>query len=232
MSERATDPSRTMRLRSALLGGYEPAPAEFIARRPYYPWIVVATTCIAAFIGQLDASIVQLALPTLEHEFTAQLCVVSWVAIAYQLAFAATLPIFARLAEIAGRKLMYMTVFALFTVASALCGLASNLAELIACRVLLGRRSDARGQQHRHSGQAGRPRQTGPRDGDFCRGSGGRRQPRSGRRRGIARGIRLALGVLGYGAVRARRCIRRWLVVRERGNSTRTGVSTSAGRCC
>jgi EmrB/QacA subfamily drug resistance transporter len=138
MSERATETSRTIRRRSVFLGGYEPAPAGFIARQPCYPWLVVATTCIAAFIGQLDASIVQLALPTLEREFSAQLCMVSWVAIAYQLAFASTLPIFARLAEIAGRKLMYLTGFALFTLASALCGFASDLNELIACRVLLG----------------------------------------------------------------------------------------------
>jgi hypothetical protein len=49
-----------MRLRCSLLGGYEPRPpAEFIVGQSCYPWLVVATTCIAAFIGQLDASIVQ-----------------------------------------------------------------------------------------------------------------------------------------------------------------------------
>jgi len=138
MSERTTVVSWKIRLRSALRGGYEPAPAAFIARQPCYPWIVVGTTCIAAFIGQLDASIVQLTLPTLEHEFLARLSSVSWVAIAYQLAFAAALPIFARLAGIAGRKVMYLTGFALFTLASALCGLASDLTQLIAFRALLG----------------------------------------------------------------------------------------------
>lgn len=137
MCERTTDPW-AIRLRSALLGGYEPAPAEFIARRSYYPWLVVGTTCIGAFIGQLDASIVQLALPTLEHEFLARLSAVTWVAIAYQLALASTLPVFARLAEIAGRKLMYLTGFALFALASALCGLTSDLTQLIGFRILLG----------------------------------------------------------------------------------------------
>src|SRR5215467_15495276 len=138
MSERTTGPSRPIRLLSALREGWEPAPAEFIAHRSYYPWVVVGTTCIAAFIGQLDASIVQLILPTLEHEFLAQLSEVSWVAIAYLLAYAAFLPVFARIAGIAGRKLMYLTGFALFTLASALCGLASDLIQLIALRVLLG----------------------------------------------------------------------------------------------
>ena len=125
-------------MRSALRDRYEPAPAKFIARQPYSPWVVVGTTCIAAVIGQLDASIVQLILPTLEHEFLARLSEVSWVAIAYQLASASILPVFARLATIAGRKLMYLIGFALFRLASALCGLASDLAQLIAFRALLG----------------------------------------------------------------------------------------------
>ena len=133
-----TGPSWAIRVRSALLGGWEPVPAEFIVRRSYYPWLVVGTTCIAAFIGQLDASIVQLTLPTLEHDFVARLSVVSWVAIAYQLGFASSLPVFARLAEIAGRKVMYLTGFVLFTLASALCGLASDLPQLVAFRVLQG----------------------------------------------------------------------------------------------
>src|SRR5215467_1754685 len=138
MSDLTIRPAWKRPLYTALRDGYEPAPAGFITRRPYYPWVVVGTTCIAAFIGQLDASIVQLILPTLEHEFLAQLSEVSWVAIAYLLAYAAFLPVFARIAGILGRKLMYLIGFALFTLASALCGLASDLIQLIALRALLG----------------------------------------------------------------------------------------------
>src|SRR5215468_7951798 len=79
-NERATGLSRATRLVSALCGGWEPAPAEFIAHRSYYPWAVFGTTCIGAFVGQLDASIVQLTLPTLEHQFLARLSAVSWAA--------------------------------------------------------------------------------------------------------------------------------------------------------
>jgi hypothetical protein len=46
-------------------GGWEPVPAAVFMRRPAYPWLVVAVGCIGAFIGQVDASIVQLALPAL-----------------------------------------------------------------------------------------------------------------------------------------------------------------------
>jgi MFS family permease len=116
----------------------EPAAAPFFERRPSYPWFVVATVCIGAFIGQVDESIVQLAMPSFEDAFDAPLDAVSWVAVAYVLAYAAVLPAFSRLAEIAGRKTLYLCGFALFGLSSALCGLAPDLPLLIAFRVLQG----------------------------------------------------------------------------------------------
>jgi EmrB/QacA subfamily drug resistance transporter len=116
----------------------EPAPAQFFERRSYYPWLVVGTVCIGAFIGQVDASIVQLAMPSLEDAFDAPLAEVSWVAVGYVLAFAAVLPVFARLAEIGGRKTLYLSGFALFGLFSALCGLAPSLPALVVFRILQG----------------------------------------------------------------------------------------------
>ena len=116
----------------------EPAPAPFLERLSSYPWLVVGTVCIGAFIGQVDASIVQLAMPTFEDAFDAPLHAVSWVAVGYVLAFAAALPVFARLAEIGGRKALYLAGFALFGLFSALCGLAPNLRLLIVFRILQG----------------------------------------------------------------------------------------------
>ena len=120
------------------MSSYEPAPLQSVTHRSWYPWLVVGVTCIGGFIGQLDASIVQLALPRLEREFGANLDAVGWVAIAYLLAFASALPIFARLSETKGRKLLYLTGYAVFTLASALCGMASDLRLLIAFRALQG----------------------------------------------------------------------------------------------
>jgi EmrB/QacA subfamily drug resistance transporter len=116
----------------------EPAPVGFLTRLGAYPWLVVCTTCLGAFAGQVDASIVQLGLPALEQAFDATLDQVSWVAVAYSLSFAAVLPVYARLAEIAGRKLMYLLGFALFGLFSALCGFAPSLPWLITFRVLQG----------------------------------------------------------------------------------------------
>lgn len=117
---------------------FEPAPLEFLNRQSFHPWLVVGVTCIGAFIGQVDASIVQLALPTLQQTFKASVNEVRWVAIAYLLAFAASLPVFARLCEMLGRKLLYLVGFALFGVASLLSGLAQDLPTLIAFRTLQG----------------------------------------------------------------------------------------------
>lgn len=117
---------------------WEPAPARRLVSLASYPWLVVATTCAGAFIGQVDASIVQIALPEMERAFGARLGTVTWVALAYQLAFACSLPIFARLADLAGRKAFYLAGFALFAGASTLCALSHELWQLVAARFLLG----------------------------------------------------------------------------------------------
>ena len=109
-----------------------------LERLPFYPWLVVGTVCVGNFMGQTDASIVQLAMPAFEDSFDAPLGAVSWVAVGYVLAFAAALPAFARLAEMAGRKTIYLVGFALFGAFSAACALAPNLLWLIAFRALLG----------------------------------------------------------------------------------------------
>lgn len=106
----------------------EPAPLPFLARRPAYLWFVVGTVCVGAFMGQLDASIAQLVLPTLETSFHARLSLVDWVALAHLLALGATLSIFGRLADMVGRKLLYTGGFLVFVAGSALCGLAPHRA--------------------------------------------------------------------------------------------------------
>lgn len=116
----------------------EPAPLRSFEKLPSYPWLIVGVTCIGAFIGQVDASIVQLVLPALERGFHATLPSVSWVAIAYMLAYASALPVFARMSEISGRKLFYIWGYVIFTAASLLCGLALNLTQIVMFRLLQG----------------------------------------------------------------------------------------------
>jgi EmrB/QacA subfamily drug resistance transporter len=96
----------------------------------------VGTVCIGAFMGQLDASIVTLALPRMGLDLHASLGAVEWVALAYLLVLVATVATVGRIADAVGRKLLYVYGFGVFTVGSALCGVAPTLAILIAARVL------------------------------------------------------------------------------------------------
>jgi EmrB/QacA subfamily drug resistance transporter len=136
VSEVHLSPASIGALRDAVLRGHEPPPAEYFTHLAGYRWIVVATVCIGSFMGQVDSSITQLLLPRLEREFDARLSTVSWVAVAYLLAMAAFLPIFGRLADMVGRKLLYTIGFLLFMLGSGACGLAPNLPVLIAFRVI------------------------------------------------------------------------------------------------
>ena len=114
----------------------EPRRPLAIRNRPSAPWLVVATVSIGAFLGQLDASIVTLALPTLQQHFHASLAAVEWVALSYLLMLVATVTAVGRLSDMVGRKLLYTYGFAVFTLASIGCGLAPNLGVLIGCRVV------------------------------------------------------------------------------------------------
>lgn len=138
MDDAAPGPASLAALREAVRNGREPPPARIVAGFKSYRWFVVGTVCVGAFMGQVDSSIAQMLLPRLELEFGARLSTVSWVAVAYLLAMAAFLPIFGRLADMVGRKLLYTGGFLLFVLSSALCGLAPSLPVLIAFRVAPG----------------------------------------------------------------------------------------------
>ncbi len=101
-------------------------------------WYVIATVCVGAFMGQLDASIVTLALPRLGHDLSAGIGMVEWVALAYLLTLIGSVGAIGHLADRVGRKLLYVYGFAVFGIGSALCGLAPSIAVLIAARVLQG----------------------------------------------------------------------------------------------
>lgn len=136
LGSRTDGPRIAPSLRDALLRGAEPPPLARIAGLPSYPWFVVGTVCIGAFMGQADASIAQLVLPVLERDFDLRLSALSWVSVAYLLTLAALLPVFGRLADVYGRKLLYTGGFLLFILGSALCGAAPDYAFLLGFRVL------------------------------------------------------------------------------------------------
>ena len=128
--------SHSRRLLTRLL--HEPAPMPRIAALSWYPWLVVATVCVGAFMGQLDASIVSLVLPTLEETFQSSLSGVQWVAIVYLLVLVSLLTPLGRIADQLGRKALYTVGFLVFTAGSVLSGIAPSLLALIAARAVQG----------------------------------------------------------------------------------------------
>jgi MFS family permease len=114
----------------------EPARPAVVREHQLAPWLAVATVCFGAFMGQLDASIVTLAFPALQHQFGVGLAGVQWVSLAYLLTLVALLVPVGRWSDRYGRKLVYLYGFVLFTAASAGCGLAPSLTALIVLRVL------------------------------------------------------------------------------------------------
>ncbi len=115
--------------------GERPRPAA-VRDHPNAGWFAVATVCFGAFMGQLDASIVTLAFPALQHEFGRPLAAVQWVSLSYLVALVGLLAAAGRVADAAGRKRMYLWGFAVFTAASVGCGLAPGLGWLVGFRVV------------------------------------------------------------------------------------------------
>ncbi|WP_298338529.1 MFS transporter [Ferrimicrobium sp.] len=114
----------------------EPARPQFIRDRPNAYWYAVAAVCFGAFMGQLDASIVTLAFPTMQRQFGVTVGAVQWVGLAYLLMLVASLIAVGRYADMVGRKLMYTFGFVVFIIGSALCGFAPDLTLLIVFRVI------------------------------------------------------------------------------------------------
>jgi MFS family permease len=108
-----------------------PRPA-WIARRSYAPWLVIATVCFGAFMGQLDASIVTLAFPAMSAHFQAD---PEWISLSYLITLVALLVPMGRIADRIGRKIVYIYGFALFTGASIACVYAPGFDSLIAARI-------------------------------------------------------------------------------------------------
>jgi len=114
----------------------ETARPDRIRRWSGAPWLVVAAVCVGAFMGQADASIVTLALPAMRDDFESSLASVQWVALIYLLVLVGSVSAVGRIADVAGRKLLYVYGFAVFTLASLGCALSSSLTMLLVMRIV------------------------------------------------------------------------------------------------
>ena len=99
-------------------------------------WWILLTVIIGTFLGRLDQTIVNLALPKIINDFGITVSAAGWIATAYILANAIFVPIWGKLGDTLGRKKIYMLGFSIFILGSALAGFAWNLSSLIVFRVI------------------------------------------------------------------------------------------------
>jgi len=107
-----------------------------IVQKDNLKWMVLLTVIVGTFLGRLDQTIVNLALPKIINDFSITVTMAGWIATAYILANAIFVPIWGKLGDTIGRKKVYIIGFLIFIVGSVLCGLSWNLSSMIVFRVI------------------------------------------------------------------------------------------------
>jgi len=116
-------------LRDSALGHYEPDPRR---------WLALALVCVAFFMTVLDGTIVTVALPSIKNSLHVSDNTLQWVLIAYTITFGGLLLLGGRLADLLGRRRLFMIGLTIFTAASLACGLANTIDVLIGARAVQG----------------------------------------------------------------------------------------------
>src|SRR5947208_3237773 len=101
-------------------------------------WWTLIAVCVATFMLLLDITVVNVALPAIQKDLNASLSSLQWVVDAYSLTLAAFLLTAGSLADRVGRRRVFTFGFAIFTVASFLCGISGNATLLNLARGLQG----------------------------------------------------------------------------------------------
>ena len=106
-----------------------------IAGNPYR-WVALVLVCLGVFLGTLDTSIVNIALPTLAKEFNVPANEAIWVTLIFIVVSTGLSLIMARLGDLYGRKILYTLGFTLFMIAAGFSALSASLPELLGGRVI------------------------------------------------------------------------------------------------
>src|SRR5215203_1754287 len=102
------------------------------------PWVILSLVCLAQFMVVLDATIVNVALPSIQEDLNMAEADLQWVVNAYTLTFGGFLLLGGRAGDLLGRKRVFLAGIVVFTLASLLNGLADSSTMLILFRGLQG----------------------------------------------------------------------------------------------
>src|ERR671939_110805 len=111
------------------------------ADQPGYEWVALSVTSVGALLASLQGSSLVIALPDVLTGLNARFLTIMWVLLGYLLITTALVPVVGRLADIVGRKRLYVAGFAIFTLGSLLAGVSQPQFhgwDLVAYRVLQG----------------------------------------------------------------------------------------------
>src|ERR1700724_685646 len=101
-------------------------------------WLALAVVCMAQLMIVLDATIVNVALPSIQRDLHFTQGNLTWVMNGYLITFGGFLLLAGRLGDLVGRKKVFLTGLVMFIAASILCGVASDQEMLIVARLLQG----------------------------------------------------------------------------------------------
>src|SRR5579864_1124414 len=97
-----------------------------------YKWLVAIVFMFGLFMDILDSTAVNVAVPSLQHDFNAPLSTVEWTVTGYLLSLALFIPGAGFISDRFGTKKTFLAAMAIFVAGSALCGQARSIDELIA----------------------------------------------------------------------------------------------------
>ncbi len=108
------------------------------AKRQRRRWIALVVLCLGQLMMVLDATIVNVALPSIQRDLHFTQSNLTWVIDGYLITFGGVLLLAGRMGDLVGRKKVFLAGLTLFTLASILCGAATSQAMLIGARLLQG----------------------------------------------------------------------------------------------
>jgi MFS family permease len=101
-------------------------------------WLALYVLCAGVLMIVLDATIVNVALPSIQHDLGFTQSALAWVINAYLISFGGLLLLAGRLGDLVSRRGVFLCGLAIFTAASLVCGLAQNQTMLVAARFVQG----------------------------------------------------------------------------------------------
>ena len=101
-------------------------------------WWILSVAAAGVLLSTVDASIVNIALPTIGEQFGTSVATTAWVTISYLLVITALLLVFGRLSDLYGQKKIFVGGLIVFTLGSGLCAIAAGIAQLIIFRSIQG----------------------------------------------------------------------------------------------